>query len=115
MIHAAAGHAEHKNFVITVFKRIFYTDFAVGIILSDGIHKLTDWFYPYAASAEQVGVTDKTSYFNPNGTVSQTEAAEMAKKAVGMQEIAENGAYETEITRAEAAEMIYTALKDLLG
>ena len=76
---------------------------------------LTDWFYPYAASAEQVGVTDKTSYFNPNGTVSQTEAAEMAKKAVGMQEIAENGAYETEITRAEAAEMIYTALKDLLG
>ena len=76
---------------------------------------LTDWFYPYAASAEQVGVTDKTSYFNPNGTVSQTEAAEMAKKAVGIQEIAENGAYETEITRAEAAEMIYTALKEFFG
>lgn len=77
---------------------------------------IADWFYTYAASMEAAGVLDKgEALFSPNSAVSGEEAAVLADRALNVETISKGEAYGNEITRIDAAQIIYDAFAEFFG
>lgn len=77
---------------------------------------IADWFYTYVASMEAAGVLDKgEALFSPDAALSGEEAAVLAARSLNVEASSEGKAYGNEITRIEAAQIIYKTLAEFFG